>query len=96
MGLDIIAHLLALLQAPGVSARIEKLKELISTEFSEVRARIEKGSAPLEFYAGIGSQVVYRIGADENLPLVTKDGEKGRACSRGFTQFYFKDGFCTR
>ena len=26
----------------------------------------------------------------------TKNGEKGRACSRGFTQFYFKDGFCTR
>lgn len=26
----------------------------------------------------------------------TKDRAKGRACSRGFTQFYFKDGFCTR
>ncbi len=26
----------------------------------------------------------------------TKDRGNGRACSRGFTQFYYKDGFCTR
>jgi len=26
----------------------------------------------------------------------TKDRGNGRACSRGFTQFFYKDGFCTR
>ena len=26
----------------------------------------------------------------------TKDRGNGRACSKGFTQFYYKDGFCTR
>lgn len=26
----------------------------------------------------------------------TKDRGNGRACSRGFTHFYYKDGFCTR
>ena len=26
----------------------------------------------------------------------TMDRGNGRACSRGFTQFFYKDGFCTR
>ena len=42
-----------------LTARIEKLKELLLTEFVEVRERIEGGDAPLEFYSGIGSKVEY-------------------------------------
>lgn len=34
-------------------ARIEKLRELLETEFVEVAERIEKGLSPLEFYDGL-------------------------------------------
>ena len=61
-----------------LTARIEKLKELLSTEFVEVRERIEGGDAPLEFYSGIGSKVVYTVGRDEEISLVTRDNRKGQ------------------
>ena len=57
--------------------RIENLKALLSTEFPEVRDRIESEKAPLEFYSGAGSKVVYKIGVDEELSLVTREGKGG-------------------
>lgn len=57
--------------------RIEKLRELLSTEFPEIRARIAEGKAPLDFYTGEGSAVVYRIGVDDKMPLVAKSGDAG-------------------
>ena len=57
--------------------RIDELHKLLNTEFPEVRSRIESGLLPLEFYTGQGSAVVYRVGEDERIPLVTNSGESG-------------------
>jgi hypothetical protein len=57
--------------------RIDKLRELLASEFPEVEARIAKGAAPLAFYTGDGSKTVYRIGKDERLALVDKSGREG-------------------
>ncbi len=57
--------------------RIEKLETLLSTEFEEVAARIKEGKAPLEFYTGVGSAVVYRVGESGAISLVTQGGDKG-------------------
>ena len=57
--------------------RIDKLKELLDTEFVEVASRIESGEMPLDFYGGEGSAVVYRIGSDDALSLVQADGTSG-------------------
>ena len=57
--------------------RIERLKDLLATEFVEVEGRIEAGLPPLAFYTGEGSKVVYRIGEPGALTLVKKDGKHG-------------------
>ena len=57
--------------------RIEKLHELLKTEFIEVEGRINAGMPPLAFYCGEGSKVVYKIGESGALPLVNKSGEHG-------------------
>jgi hypothetical protein len=62
--------------------RIEKLRELLKTEFPEVKARIECGKAPLEFYTGAESRVVYRVGIDGDMPLVDKNGGEGETSVR--------------
>ena len=56
--------------------RIGKLIELLESEFPEVEARIKLGKAPLLFYTGAESDVVYQIGEDGWLPLVRKDGKE--------------------
>ena len=78
--------------------RIEKLKELLVTEFSEIEGRIDAGAMPLAFYGGEGSKVVYRIGESDVLPLVRADGERGTTevkieeCDGGYTVYlYAKD-----
>ena len=57
--------------------RIEKLKELLATEFVEVEGRIDRGKMPLAFYCGEGGKVVCRIGEADSISLVRKDGELG-------------------
>lgn len=57
--------------------RIEKLRELLATEFVEVEERMADGLLPLAFYGGDGSKVVYKIGESGTLPLVKNNGECG-------------------
>lgn len=60
--------------------RIEKLKELLETEFPEIENRVENGLVPLEYYYGTepGSRV-YKIKSDkiedaEWIPFICPDG----------------------
>lgn len=53
-----------------LSWRIDRLRELLETEFPKVEERIDRGLAPLEFYTGVGHSVIYSVGEDEWLPLV--------------------------
>ncbi len=78
--------------------RIEKLLELLKTEFVEVEGRIANGLLPLAFYGGEGSSVVYRIGESASLQLVKANGECGltevkiEECEGGYTvSLYVKD-----
>lgn len=73
--------------------RIEKLKEVLKTEFAEVASRIEEGKTPLEFYTGKESKVVIRMG--ERVSLVTKNGEEAltdvkiEKCRGGYKLYVF-------
>ena len=64
--------------------RVEKLRELLETEFVEVEQRVEKGLVPLEYYYGKepGSRV-YRIKSDniedaEWMPFICPDGTESK------------------
>ena len=83
---------------PEMILIIEKLRELLKTEFVEVEGRIANGLLPLAFYGGEGSSVVYRIGESASLQLVKANGECGltevkiEECEGGYTvSLYVKD-----
>jgi len=65
--------------------RIEKLKELMATEFPEVQARIECGRAPLEYYSPEGKRF-YEISEDESSATVETIGTMG-----SFKSYHDKD-----
>ena len=67
--------------------RVEKLKELLDTEFPEIEERVEKGIIPLEYYYGTepGSRV-YKIQCKnindaEWIPFICPDGSESETAS---------------
>ena len=68
-----------------LKARIEKLKNLLETEFKEVEERIEKGLIPLTYYYGEEEDVIRakagRNGIDSAEWISFSDGEDKGSCN---------------